>query len=203
MNAPPPPVSSAAFRLDLRRELRHRRRTLPACERIQMARALSSRIRRTPIYRASRRIGAYWAMDGEMDPADLIRHGLQHRKAIFLPVVQPNGRLLFGRFESGTRLAPNRFGIPEPNLARQQLISPMRLDLVLAPLVAFDARGIRLGMGGGFYDRTFAFLHRRGHWRRPVLMGLAYEFQRVDEVGAHPWDVPLHAVATEVGLYRF
>jgi 5-formyltetrahydrofolate cyclo-ligase len=74
---------------------------------------------------------------------------------------------------------------------------------VLAPLVAFDARGIRLGMGGGFYDRTFAFLHRRTRWRRPVLMGLGYEFQRVDDVGGHPWDVPLLAVATEARLYRF
>jgi 5-formyltetrahydrofolate cyclo-ligase len=75
------------------------------------------------------------------------------------------------------------------------------LDLVLTPLVAFDAQGHRLGMGGGFYDRSFAYLLRHSRWLRPRLIGLAYDFQRQTRLPHQPWDVPLHAIATDHRLY--
>jgi len=74
------------------------------------------------------------------------------------------------------------------------------LDIALVPLVAFDDYGRRLGMGGGYYDRTFAYLRHREHWRRPKLIGVAFEFQRVAELPAQPWDVPLDGIITEKGL---
>ena len=73
----------------------------------------------------------------------------------------------------------------------------MDLDLVLVPLVAFDDRGNRLGMGGGYYDQTFAFLSQRQHYRRPTLLGVAYEFQRLVALPVQAWDIPLDGVATE------
>ena len=75
------------------------------------------------------------------------------------------------------------------------------LDLILAPLVGFDTHGNRLGMGGGYYDRTFAYLKHRLHWQKPRLIGLAYELQRVADLANHAWDVPLQSVVTEQHIY--
>jgi 5-formyltetrahydrofolate cyclo-ligase len=75
------------------------------------------------------------------------------------------------------------------------------LDLVLVPLVGFDARGNRLGMGGGFYDRHFAFLRNRRAWRRPLLIGIAFDVQRVPRLSDAAHDVPLWGIVTERGIY--
>lgn len=109
-------------------------------------------------------------------------------------------KLWFAKFSPTDKLAYNRFGIPEP--VRRRLIKPCALDLVLTPLVAFDCNGHRVGMGGGYYDRSFAFLRRRHHWRKPRLLGLAYELQKLARIIPNDWDVPLDAVATEARIYR-
>ncbi len=99
----------------------------------------------------------------------------------------------------------NRFNIPEPDIPPAERLQPQQLHLVLAPLVAFDSTGTRLGMGGGFYDRSFAFLRDPDYrgWR-PRLLGLGYEFQRMAvPLARRTWDVPLDAAATEEGLYVF
>ena len=107
----------------------------------------------------------------------------------------------FGRVGRNTRMAPNRFGIPEPIDAKP--LRARQLDLLLMPLVGFDLEGNRLGMGGGFYDATLAFMRHRRVWRKPRLVGIAYECQRVDTLPHEPWDMPLDAVLTERQLYRF
>jgi 5-formyltetrahydrofolate cyclo-ligase len=94
-------------------------------------------------------------------------------------------------------------GIPEPERTHHQRIRPTALDLVLTPLVGFDDTGHRLGMGGGYYDRTFGFLNKRTRWRKPRLMGLAYELQRCQTLTRASWDVDLDAVATELAVYHF
>ena len=101
----------------------------------------------------------------------------------------------------GDRLVRNRFGIPEPSLRQHRIALPWALDVILVPLVGFDSACRRLGMGGGFYDRTLGFLRHRTHWRRPTLIGLAHECQRVAELEAQPWDVPLDMVVTEKRVY--
>lgn len=77
------------------------------------------------------------------------------------------------------------------------------LDFLVVPLVGFDDQGRRLGMGGGYYDATLAFLRRRRIWHKPYLIGLAFECQRVAEIPSEPWDIRLNAILTEKGLSRF
>ena len=104
---------------------------------------------------------------------------------------------------AGDPLVPNRFAIPEPMPQRRPPHPAWQLDLLLVPLVAFDARGNRLGMGGGYYDRTLAYLRRRTHWRRPHVLALAHALQRVDALPKNAWDIPVDGVITEREMLRF
>jgi 5-formyltetrahydrofolate cyclo-ligase len=190
-------------RSNIRRHMRQARRALSETQRFKCAVALANRVKAHPLFKQSRHLAAYFAVDGEMDPGPLIEHAWSMGKTVYMPVLKPccDSQLWFTPYQSGDRLIPNRFGIPEPVRACHKLVSPLKLDLVLAPLVAFDDQGNRMGMGGGYYDRSFAFLRQRKLWYRPRLMGLAYEFQRRARLQASPWDIPLNAIATETRLY--
>ena len=145
-------------------------------------------------------MACYLANDGELDPAPLVRRLRSSGREIYLPVL--DGPLLrFAPWTEGEPLRRNRFGIPEP-ATRHRARSALRLDVILVPLVVFDDAGNRLGMGGGFYDRTFARLQDRRAWRRPRLVGVAYGFQRVETLSARSWDVRLCGVVTERGYQR-
>ena len=95
----------------------------------------------------------------------------------------------------------NAFGIPEPLAG--EAIGARWLDLVLVPTVAFDARGARLGMGAGYYDRALEFRRRLAHWRGPRIVGLAFDCQQVARIPLGPHDIPLDAIVTESGVRRF
>jgi len=189
----------------LRRDLRAKRRALDEHERLRLSREASQAFSRHRLFRAARHIGCYLPNDGELDPAPFILQAWRMGKRVYLPVLSSIHRdhLLFAPFEPDTLLLPNRFGIPEPVSALRHCIPLARLDLVLTPLVAFDANGNRLGMGGGFYDRTFAFLRRRESWFKPRLVGVAYGFQQVNNLEWQRWDVPLQGVITERGYCSF
>ena len=192
----------AESRADIRREMRHKRRNLVATRRAALASHLARHVANSRAFQRSVRLAAYLPNDGEMDLRPLLRRAWNRGKHCYLPVL--NGRRLwFLPYQPDTPLAENRFGIPEPAASPRRRWPLQALDLVLAPLVAFDGLGNRLGMGGGYYDRTFAYLASRSHWRRPLIIGVAYEFQRVTELPSHPWDVPLHGIATEQGLTWF
>ena len=100
----------------------------------------------------------------------------------------------------GSNKRTNRLGIDEPQGLRT--LAPRRLDIVFLPLVGFDAHGVRLGAGGGYYDRAFAFRRWRRAWHAPRLIGIAYSFQQVDTLMAAAHDVLLDAVVTEKGMLR-
>lgn len=189
-------------RVALRKHMRATRRALSAGDQRRAAIGLAAALSRHRRFRQSMKIGVFFASDGEMDLAPLIRHAWRIGKMCCLPLVR--GRrahtMRFSLYQPNRPLRRNRFGIPEPIPGKVGTIAARDLDLVLVPLVAFDNAGHRVGMGGGFYDRTFAFIHRRRYLRRPYLMGIGYEFQRVTGIEPHPWDVPLHGVCTECGV---
>ncbi len=167
--------------------------------------ALTRVLGRERDFRCARRIAAFWPADGELDPHPLLAAAQRGGGAsILLPVLRPGQqrRLWFVRYAPGDTLTANRLGIPEPRRGRQGPHQTWALDLILVPLVGFDAHCNRLGMGGGYYDRTLAFLRQRRHWLRPRLIGIAHECQRVTRLALRPWDVPLDAVATERRIYR-
>jgi 5-formyltetrahydrofolate cyclo-ligase len=156
-------------------------------------------------FRHSRRIAFYIAVRGEMDPGPLLQLALESGKAIYLPVLRkrPSHGLWFAPYTTHSDCSNNRFGIPEPNVSHRKLAMPWALDLVFVPLIAFDGEGNRMGMGGGYYDRTFAFRRKRRHLKGPTLVGLAHEFQMQPHLPTKPWDVPLDAVVTESAIYNF
>lgn len=190
-------------RRDLRRSLRAKRRAVPPPERIAAAQAAAGHLLRYLARRRPGRLAAFVAADGELDPGPAIAaaRSLGHR--IHLPVIDegPRGGLRFLETAAGQELVANRFGIAEPQAGRE--CRPRALDLVLVPLVAHDAAGNRLGMGAGFYDRSFAFRRRFGRWRHPILLGVAWPFQLVAELTPKQHDVALDGVLTPDGLLWF
>jgi 5-formyltetrahydrofolate cyclo-ligase len=184
--------------------MRAARRSLSASARSRAAHRLARELARTSWFLRSQRIACYLANDGEMDPAPLMERAWRQGKTCYLPVLSPisGDRLWFAAYRPGDPLATNRFGIPEPVYQEERPVPAWALDLVLTPLVAFDPQGNRLGMGGGYYDRTFAYLGGRQRWRKPVLVGLAYDLQKVEALPCAPWDVPLAGVVTEQRCYR-
>ena len=189
-------MNSPAERRALRREMRRRRRGLSVSDRRSAARALSHRIAGCRWFTNSRTVAVYLSNDGEIDLSPLVQRAWAMGKRTFLPRLF-GPRLWFLPFHPRTIFTGNRFGILEPAGPARQRIHPLFLDVVLFPLVAFDSGGNRLGMGAGYYDRTFEAVHRRSLWRGPKRIGVAYELQCVDSLPAADWDVPLDAIVTE------
>lgn len=197
-----PPIPSAIERRQLRRELRARRRAIQGGQRQQAARQLARRVDAIRWLRPGRRIGLYLAMQEEIDTAPLLQLARQRGCHLVLPRITSlrHDRMRF--FEmGGAGTARGAFGILEPRGGR--MVPARELDVVFMPLVGFDARGNRIGMGRGFYDRHFAHRLLLAHWRRPLLVGLAYEVQRVGQLPLAPHDVPVDAIVTESSTYRF
>lgn len=182
--------------------MRARRRALPPLEAERHARQVARHLLARGPVRSAVHIAAYLPNDGEQSLVPFIERLWRMNKHCYLPVLFGK-RLWFYPYDRHTRLRLNRFAIPEPRLAQRKRRHLSALDVVLTPLVAFDGRGNRLGMGGGFYDRTFAYLAHRRHWRRPLILGVAHDFQEVEALPAQPWDVPLAGVVTERGLRLF
>jgi 5-formyltetrahydrofolate cyclo-ligase len=186
----------------LRAELRARRRALSEHERARASRQFARILRRSKLFRPGRRIAVYAAHDCEADPSAIVSLARRNGCELYLPAIADyrRRRMEFRRYARATRLQPNRYGIAEPERGAPR-IAVRHLDLVLLPLVAVDANGTRLGTGAGFYDRCLQHLRAGRRWRRPKLIGLGYEFQRVAGLTARTWDVPLDALLTEKDLY--
>lgn len=189
----------------IRREMRAQRRQLTPQTLIWHSLQLKRLASNFKSFRHSHRIAFYLASRGEIDPNPLMALALKAGKQVYLPVLRnrPAKSLWFASYHPGDRLVRNRFNIPEPVLHSSRLVMPWSIDMVFVPLVAFDTSGSRLGMGGGYYDRTFAFKCRRSHWLGPRLIGLAHDFQRVEKLTRQAWDIPLDAVITECDIYHF
>ena len=189
-------MNPRAERRALRREMRKRRRALSPADRLAASRALSRRLVGTPWFVNSCTVAVYLPNDAEIDLTSLIARAWSVGKRTYLPRLF-GPRLWFLPFHAHTALAANRYSIPEPVEPARRRIHPLFLDLVLFPLVAFDETGNRLGMGAGYYDRTFEGVQRRTAWRGPRRVGVAYEVQRVPSIPASDWDIRLDAIVTD------
>ncbi len=183
-------------RNSIRQHMREKRNQLSPQQQLASARKLAQLLLKQSWFQRTNNIALYLANDGEIDPrvfADIAHH---RGKYCLLPSMHPAkpGQLLFGDYD-GTKTT-NKFGIEEPDPKRNKMLNPKQIDIVLLPLVAFDQHGGRLGMGGGYYDKTFEFLQTSG-LQKPKLIGLAHHFQQVEQLPIESWDVPLSAIITE------
>jgi len=192
----------SAKRQALRKLIRQRRQQLSPVQQQQAARALTEQIFTSGLLSQCQHIALYLANDGELDTFELIQALWLLGKQVYLPVLHPvvPGYLLFIHYQRDTLLYPNKFGIPEPLLQCQQLLPVNQLDLIFTPLVAFDQNGNRLGMGGGFYDRTLSQLADNSHCQ---VIGIAHNCQQIDAVPAEAWDIPLQQIITPSKHWNF
>lgn len=188
---------------ELRTTLKEKRAALTRENQTQKSHNIVKTVKTSEAYLNSSKIGIYHSVKGEADPKELITEAIHDKsdKTFYLPVLASNKQqgLLFGQLTQDTKFKDNKFGIPEPEFDEDKLVKGDYLDLVLVPLLGFDKNGNRLGMGGGFYDRCFAF-KKKQQQNTPLLMGFAYDFQEIDSLSPESWDVGLDLVATETQL---
>jgi 5-formyltetrahydrofolate cyclo-ligase len=194
-------VPAGTARQALRRELRARRRAIQGTARRQAARQLARQVDAARLLRPGRRVGLYLATSEEIDTTPLLNLARVRGCHIVLPriVSLRHDRMRFHDWAGAARRGA--FGIREPSGGRMR--AARELDVVFLPLVGFDSHGNRIGMGRGFYDRHFAHRLRMVRYRRPLLVGLAYDVQQVVALVRAAHDVPLDAIVTQSSIRRF
>ncbi len=185
---------------DIRKHCLNIRNNISNHIRFAAAYAATNRLVNASLFKESQHIACYFAAESEFDCAPMMTAIWDAKKSCYLPILAKTSTLAFGVYENHTILKPNRYHILEPDTSSYFPLE--QLDLVLMPLVGFDLQGHRLGMGGGYYDRTFQFL-RDKTIRKPFLLGLAYELQKMDNIPIDSWDVGMDGVLTEEQLYLF
>ena len=179
----------------LRKKIRTARANLTGAERDKASSRICETLMRDGSFRRSRNIACYLPSDVEVDTWPIIARAFAMGKQVSAPVLRKNGSMGFGDFNADSGLSYNRFGLLEPEDG--EFIDPHDLDIVITPLVAFDAARNRIGMGSGYFDRCFSFLRTRQFWFHPKLIGVAFACQQVDQISPNPWDIGLFRVVTE------
>ena len=186
----------------LRNKLRTLRYQLSPSIQLQKSAQIVNQVKQSEAFIHANKIGYYFAVQSEADPAGLDKTNnlKSNNKRFYLPVLsnKKNQGLEYVELIENTKFKNNQFTIPEPVHSEKDLIKTDTLDLVIVPLVGFDRKGNRLGMGGGYYDRCFAF--KKLKKTSPLLLGFAYDFQEVESLSAEAWDVGLDMIATESEL---
>lgn len=183
-------------RREIRQSTRLRRNALSPLEQSQAANDLVVQCTLNPIIQKAHSVAVYLSADGEIDTGPLITWLWAQGKHVALPVIHPfsKGHLLFLEYTQKSPLVHNKYQILEPKLDKTKIIPFIELDLILTPLVAFDHTGNRLGMGGGYYDRTL--IHWHTNQQGPMPIGLAHTCQQVTSLPVESWDVPLPQIIT-------
>ena len=184
-------------KIQLRQLLRQRRRGIPAGRQKTAARGVLAQLLRLPEFCRAQQVALYLPRDGEIDPGRIKTWLWKNERTCYVPIILPGRKLAFAELHPDSDLSENRLHIDEPQDTPR--LDPQALDIVLLPLVGFDPHGNRLGMGGGFYDTTFAD-HAPG--AAPLLIGLAHEEQRVEQLPTQAQDVPLDYMVTGRNLYH-
>jgi len=188
-------------RASIRQVLRTKRKSLTASFQKTAAEALLLRLQNNIVVTEAEHIALYLANNGELDLQPFIHWCWQQNKHIYLPVVHPfsKGHLLFLRYDNNSTMAINRYNIEEPKLDVRYIKPIQQLDIIFTPLVAFDSTGARIGMGGGYYDRTLANWYEnyvQDAQYSPSIIGIAHDCQQITEVPHEVWDIPLPRIIT-------
>ncbi len=193
----------APNKLELRQQYRELRKQIPAATRYLAAISATDRLMVENIFQMSEHIACYMSALNEFETLPIIEAIWRTNKHCYLPKLSncDEKALEFVRYRHGEKLHQNQYGIFEP-VNESHKILPQQLDLVLLPLIAFDRSGHRLGTGGGFYDRTFAFMYEDKK-RQPFMMGIAFSAQETEQIPVDAWDISLDAVLTEQGIIFF
>ncbi|MBV1911543.1 MAG: 5-formyltetrahydrofolate cyclo-ligase [Kangiellaceae bacterium] len=187
----------------LRQSIRQHRNAISQSAFINAEQAVVEQLNQFRLFEKHLKFGCFLSFDGEISTKKVIQEIQDNQLNCYLPKLKPfkPNRLWFMPFQQDSTMISNRFGIPEVDLAVNHALPVSKLDVVLMPLVGFDLAGNRLGMGGGFYDTTFA--HLRNNKNRPLFIGLAYELQKFATLPSDSWDLPLDGVCTEKAFYSF
>ncbi|MDX7992293.1 5-formyltetrahydrofolate cyclo-ligase [Xenorhabdus littoralis] len=194
-------LQELSLRKSIRKQIRQLRQNLSPEQQSRFAQQAVKQVMVNPKIQQANKIALYLSFDGELDTRPLIQQLWQQNKQVYLPILHPfrQHHLLFLRYQSDTPLIRNRFNIEEPPLDIRQVLPVSELDVMFIPLVAFDCTGQRLGMGGGFYDRTLAKWQQQNFY--PI--GLAHDFQLVETLPSASWDIPLPEIITPEKVWRW
>ncbi|MBT1064742.1 5-formyltetrahydrofolate cyclo-ligase [Bowmanella sp. Y26] len=187
----------------LRQHYRACRNALSLQEQRQAANCLVEQCKELAAFQQATRVALYLANDGELNPCELINHCWQQGKAVYLPVLHPftPGNLVFVHYHPNSPMIANKYGIAEPRVSSSNICPLPWLDIVFTPLVAFDKSGNRMGMGGGYYDRTLRPVER--DQLKVEVIGLAHNCQQCDNLPVQPWDIPMHKIITPGKIFHF
>jgi len=182
---------------DLRKQLRQARRALSEDARSTAAKQLQNHISQLPPWSTAQTISSYLSFDGEISTQPLHLLAWRQAKSVVLPILDHNdpGQLVFHKYNADSPMRSNSFGITEPVLDEQKKVTLDNIDIMLIPLVGFDKHANRMGMGGGFYDRTLAKIY--SNTSRPLLIGVAHNCQEVAQLTPAKWDIPMDYIVTD------
>jgi 5-formyltetrahydrofolate cyclo-ligase len=189
-----------AEKKNLRQDFIAKRLAIPAPRRMQTAEAIANHLLNLPEWSSANYIAGYWANEGEV-PLHIVQMHVQIPKIWCLPIVQADKTLKFAPWRSGDPLVSNQYGIPEPDISPTSALDASGISIILLPLLAYTRSGARLGMGGGYYDRSLAF--RNAQSAPPLLVGIAYSSQEADTLPGAEWDIKLDMLINEREVLRF
>ena len=147
------------------------------------------------------KVGLYISVGNEIPTKGIIQYLLKSLIQCYVPVINPDlnlRKLRFAEFHSDSSLTKNKFNIFEPK--NKIFVNYSEIDLVILPLVAFDDKGYRLGMGNGYYDSTFPIKEMKNC---PLLWGLSYDFQKTESCCPEDHDLIMNTVITPSGIHKF
>jgi len=179
----------------LRKRALRARRGMSEEARVAASQIICRRVCESREFYSSKVIACYLPMHDEVDTREIIERAWRANKRVFVPILRSRSEMMFCQIDPESELEKNSFDLWEPT--RGILIEPRHLDFVVTPTVAFDSRRNRIGMGGGYFDRCFAFLRHRKTWIRPKLVGVAFQCQEVEKITPNPWDIRLYRIITD------
>ncbi len=179
----------------LRRQFLGQRKGISPEQQAQLSKHVCEKIIELYLYQQAQSIALYQPINKEVDLQALWNHAYQHGKHCYFPSLDEGQTLNFLRATPQSKWVKNRFHILEPDQTRA-CCNLEEIDIVFMPLVCFDAQCNRVGMGAGYYDRTFAKAKPK------VLIGVGYEFQKATHLLPDSWDIPLDMIVTEQNLYK-